>query len=66
MLKFADITAPLHALTQKGVPFQWTTAHDEAFLHLKSVLTQAPVLTYPDFLATAPPFVLQADASAVR
>ena len=65
VLKFADIAAPLHALTQKGVSFQWTTAHDEAFSHLKSVLTQAPVLTYPDFSATAPPFVLQTDASAV-
>ena len=34
VLKFADIAAPLHALTQKGVSFQWTTAHDEAFSHL--------------------------------
>ena len=33
--------------------------------HLKSALTQAPVLTYPDFSATAPPFMLQTDASAV-
>ena len=59
VLKFADIAVPLHALTQKGVPFQWTTAHDESFAHLKSVLTLAPVLTYPDISATAPPFVLQ-------
>ena len=65
VLKFADIAAPLDTLTQKGVPFQWTTAHDESFAHLKSVLTQAPVLTYPDFSATAPPFVLQTDTSAV-
>ena len=63
--KFADIAAPLHALTQKGVPFNWTTAHDEAFSRLKSVLTQAPILTYPDFSTTAPTFVLQTDASAV-
>ena len=32
---------------------------------MKPVLTQAPVLTYPDFSATAPSFVLQTDASAV-
>ena len=66
VLKFADIAIPLHALAQKGVPFQWTTGHDEAFPHLKPVLTQAPVLTYTDFLATAPPFILQTYTSAVR
>ena len=63
--RFADIAAPLHTLTQKGVPFNWTTAHDEAFSNLKSVLTQAPILTYPDFSTIAPQFVLQTDASAV-
>ena len=47
VLKFADIAAPLHTLTQKGVLFQWTTAHDESFTHLKSVPTQAPVLIFP-------------------
>ena len=61
---FADIAAPLHALTQKGVLFHRTPAHDEAFGHLKSVLTQAPILTYPDFSTNAPAFVLQTDASA--
>ena len=66
VLKFADIAAPLYVFTQKGEPFQWTTAHDEAFSQLKSVLTQTPVLTYPDFSATAPSFVLQTDASAVE
>ena len=65
VLKFADIAVPPYALIQKGVLFQWTTAHDECFSHLKSVLTQAPVFTHPDFSATAPPFVLQTDASAV-
>ena len=65
MQKFADIAVPLHALTQKEVLFNWTTVHDEAFSHLKSVLTQAPILTYPDFSTTAPTFVLQTDASAV-
>ena len=53
VLKFADIAAPLHALAQKEVPFQWTIAYDKAFSQLKSVLTQALVLTYPEFSATA-------------
>ena len=50
---------------QKSVPFDWSTAHVEAFSHLKSVLTQAPILTYHDFSTTAPTFMLQIDASAV-
>ena len=50
---------------QKSMPFDLSTAHDEAFSHLKSVLTQAPILTYPDFFTTAPTFVLQTDALAV-
>ena len=44
--------------------FHWTPVHDEVFGHLKSVLTQAPILTYPDFSTNAPAFVLQTDASA--
>ena len=59
-----DIAAPLHALTQKGMLFHWTPAHDEAFGHLKSVLTQAPILTYTDFLTNVLAFVLQTDTSA--
>ena len=47
------------------MPFHWTTAHNDAFSHLKSVLTQAPILIYPDFSTTAPTFLLQTDASAV-
>ena len=65
VLKFADIAVRLHAVTQRGVLFQCTSTHDEAFCNLKSVLTQVTILTYPDFLATAPPFVLQMDASAI-
>ena len=42
VLKLADIAAPIYVFTQKGVPFQWTTAHDEAFSQLQSVLTQTP------------------------
>ena len=41
---------------------QWTPAHDEAFSHLKSVLTPTPILTCHDFSTNAPTFVLQTDA----
>ena len=52
--KFAEVAAPLHDLTQKGVPFERTFAHDNAFLSLKSKLTQPPILAYPDFSPKAP------------
>jgi len=29
--KFADVAAPLHGLTQKGAPFEWTSALNNAF-----------------------------------
>ena len=63
--KFADVAAPLHGLTQKGVLFKWTSVHDNAFSFLKSKLTQSPILACPDFSPNAHPFVLQTDASAV-
>ena len=44
---FADISAPLNALTQKNVQFQSTNECANAFTTLKSLLTQAPILAYP-------------------
>ena len=46
--KFADIAAPLHQLTQKDTPFQWTQKSEESFQRLKACLTEAPVLAYPN------------------
>ena len=31
---YAAIAKPLHALTGKGVPFEWTSQHQEAFKRL--------------------------------
>lgn len=62
---FADIAAPLHSLTQKGVPFNWTPECMTAFTALKDHLVQAPVLAYPKFDQSCNEFVLQTDASAV-
>ena len=61
---FADITAPLHRLTDKGVPFNWDTDCQSAFDTLKTRLTQAPVLRYPEFFPSAAPFQLQTNPSA--
>ncbi|KAM9328400.1 uncharacterized protein lrguk [Pholidichthys leucotaenia] len=44
---FASIAEPLHALTKKNAPFQWTEKCQLAFDELKHLLTTAPVLGYP-------------------
>ena len=43
----ADIAAPLHQLTHKGVPFVWSKACEVAFATLKTALTTSPILGYP-------------------
>jgi len=57
---FATISAPLHDLTKKGRTFNWTPECQEAFDHLKRVLTSAPILAMPDGEST---FVLDTDAA---
>ena len=63
--KFANIAAPLHQLTQKDTPFQWTQKSEESFQRLKACLTEAPVLAYPWFVKHAGTMVLQTDSSNV-
>ena len=60
VLGFAKIAEPLHRLTQKGAVFAWNPDCQTAFDCLKSSLTEAPILAYPDFLKD---FVLETDAS---
>ena len=62
--KFADMAAPLHNL-KKDVYFSWSPECTKGFVELKSRLTQAPILAFPQFMANAAPFLLQTDASAV-
>ena len=62
---FADIAAPLYALTQKGVKFEWTEACETAFLVLKKKLTADPILAYPRFDKDAKPFTVYTDASSI-
>ena len=57
---FADIAAPLHQYTQKESPFVWSKEAEDAFDKLKAVLTETPVLAYPD---PQLPFILDTDAS---
>ena len=63
--RFADIAAPLNALTQEGAAFQWMKDCNNAFNTLKTCLICAPILAYPRFDHKATEFVLQTDASGV-
>ena len=62
---FARIASPLHALTKKGVPFQWMWECQLVFHNLKELLCSAPVLAYPQFGGDHH-FILETDASLAR
>jgi hypothetical protein len=57
---FSSMGQPLYALTRKDAPFVWTGSCEEAFRRLKNLLTDAPILSYPDFEKE---FFLETDAS---
>lgn len=57
---FAMITASLHTLCRKNIDFTWTEKENIAFETLKTILTTAPVLAFPDFSKT---FYISVDAS---
>ena len=59
---FADITLPLRLVVNRQ-KYQWGTIEQHAFDKLKAKLTTEPVLKYPDFSDTAPPLIVQTDAS---
>nr|VZI22394.1 unnamed protein product [Spirometra erinaceieuropaei] len=61
---FAGIARPLHRLTEKGREFRWTDECQAAFDELRTRLSRAPILMLPNTTETAPPFVLDTDASA--
>uniref|UniRef100_A0A3B1JE36 Reverse transcriptase RNase H-like domain-containing protein n=1 Tax=Astyanax mexicanus TaxID=7994 RepID=A0A3B1JE36_ASTMX len=42
---FADVAAPLHALTKPSVKFRWSDEAEQAFEELKSRLCNAPILS---------------------
>ena len=57
---FAEIASPLHALSRKGVTFDWTHDCRVAFQQLKKALTSSPNLPMPSGNGT---FILDTDAS---
>ena len=46
---YANLAAPLSDLLKKEYTWQWTEQEQLAFEGLKTALTTAPVLVYPDF-----------------
>ena len=57
---FSDIARPLNDLTCKNEQFIWSTERNEAFLRLKEVCSNYPVLRTPDW---SKQFVMETDAS---
>ena len=54
---FTKIAKPL---TRKQVQFEWTPEHQEASIHLKEAIVQAPILHYPNPTKT---YIVYTDAS---
>lgn len=57
---FSRISQPLTKLLKKNVNFNWTSLQQNSFETLKTLLTNEPVLQYPDFNKL---FILTTDAS---
>ncbi len=57
---FATVAKPLIRLTEKKVNFVWNDDHENAWLKLRELMSEAPVLAYPDKDAQ---FILDTDAS---
>jgi hypothetical protein len=57
---FSKITKPITELLKKGNKYVWSAACNEAFKHLKKLLTTSPVPAHPD---TTKPFDVYFDAS---
>lgn len=57
---FSKIAEPLNNLLKKNVDFAWTPNCEIAFQFLKKLITEPPILQYPDFSKN---FILTTDAS---
>ena len=58
--RYADIARPLNALTRKDVDFVWTDICQKSFELFKTMVSEEPILVYPD---PSKPYVLFTDAS---
>ena len=60
--RFADISRPLTKLTRHNVVFEWTDQCSKAFNHLRELLMEYPILSYPD---PKQGYILYTDASGI-
>jgi hypothetical protein len=60
ILNFSKITKPITELLMKGTNYIWSETCDDAFKHLKKLLTTSPVLAQPDTMKS---FDVYCDAS---
>ena len=58
--RYADTARPLNALTRKDGDFVWTDICQKSFELLKTMVSEEPILVYPD---PSKPYVLFTDAS---
>ena len=56
----ADVLQPLHQLTKKDVPYTWSSLQENAFLRVKELLCNTPVLAYYN---PEEPLLIENDAS---
>ncbi|XP_011861253.1 PREDICTED: uncharacterized protein LOC105558274 [Vollenhovia emeryi] len=56
----SSVAAPLHRLLRKRAKWEWSETQQAAFDEVKKLLTNAPILSCPDWSQT---FVLQTDTS---
>jgi len=57
---YATVATPLHAIQSNKIAFNWTEDCKKAFESLKMLLSQEPVMAFPDFKKK---FILETDAS---
>ncbi|XP_069599266.1 uncharacterized protein [Ranitomeya imitator] len=57
---FSEVVSPITQLTRKRSTFSWTPQAQEAFSHLKSKFTTAPILVHPNPELA---FIVEVDAS---
>ena len=58
--RYADIARPLNTLTHKDVDFIWTDICQKLFELLKTMVSEEPILVYPD---PSKPYIFFTDAS---
>ena len=56
----SELIRPLHQLTRKNAPFEWTTDCQNSLDCLKQTITSAPILIYPE---PTKPYILYTDSS---